>query len=530
MDKILDEREVCDLECLSLGAFAPLTTYMTSVQYNSCLDTMKIPEGVFPIPITLSVCGPVTEGTVLKLKSVTGVVYAELTVSESWPIDLERESVAVFGCFEKSHPYTGYQLGKKDTHYVAGALVHKPGITFHNTFTKFRWTPEQVKAWRGDSQLVGFQTRNPLHQSHIELIKAASAKVVGAKVLLHPVEGVTQECDIPFGVRMKCYQGVLPHLGGCDLSVLPLSMRMAGPREAVWHAVIRRNYGCTHFIVGRDHAGPSYKKSDGSAFFDPMAAQNLALELADEIGITILASTEVVFCDGRDPCYLPVGAANTLCRDNPGRVIRNISGTEFRKMLDSGADVPFWYSYPEVISVLKTYYARPRGACYYFVGLSGAGKSTLAEGLKARLEEVYPHREVTILDADVIRTHLSKGLGFSKEDRSMNVRRIGYVASEIVRHGGLVIVANIAPFAEDRAFNKKLISAWGDYNQIYVNTPIDECERRDVKGLYAGARAGTIKNFTGVSDPFEVPTDSALDLTLMSVDETLSVIYKRFGL
>jgi sulfate adenylyltransferase len=524
MDKVLDEREVCDLECLSLGAFAPLNTYMTSVQYNSCLDTMKIAEGVFPIPITLSFSGPVPEGTVLRLKSVTGVVYAELTVSESWPIDLERESLAVFGCFEKTHPYTSYQLGKKDTHYVSGALVHKPGITYHNTFTKYRWTPEQVKAWRGDSQLVGFQTRNPLHRSHIELIKAASAKVVGAKVLLHPVEGVTQECDIPFGVRMKCYQGVLPYLGGCDLSVLPLSMRMAGPREAVWHAVIRRNYGCTHFIVGRDHAGPSYKKSDGTAFFDPMAAQKLALSLASDIGITILPSQEVVYVEeAGEGQYVEIGAA-------AGRPTKSISGTEFRKMLDGGGVVPAWYSYPEVIDVLKTYYSRPRGACYYFVGLSGAGKSTLAEGLKARLEEVYPHREVTILDADVIRTHLSKGLGFSKEDRSMNVRRIGYVASEIVRHGGLVIVANIAPFAEDRAFNKKLISAWGDYNQIYVNTPIEECERRDVKGLYAGARAGTIKNFTGVSDPFEVPTDSALDLTLMSVEETLAEIYKRFGL
>lgn len=527
MDKILDERELCDLECLSLGAFAPLTTYMSLAQYNSCLESMRLgPESgadVFPIPITCSVAGPVDSGTVVKLKSVTGVVYAELTVSDCWAIDLEKESLAVFGCFEKNHPYTAYQLGKKDLYYVSGALVHK-AVSYHSTFTKNRMTPEQVKAWRGDSQLVGFQTRNPLHRSHIELIKAASAKVVGAKVLLHPVEGVTQECDIPFGVRMKCYQGVLPHLGGCDLSVLPLSMRMAGPREAVWHAVIRRNYGCTHFIVGRDHAGPSYKKSDGTAFFDPMAAQKLALSLASDIGIVILASQEVVYCeDGDEGYYVEIGQA-------AGRKTKSISGTEFRKMLDGGGVVPSWYSYPEVIDVLKQYYARPRGACYYFVGLSGAGKSTLAEGLKARLEEVYPHREVTILDADVIRTHLSKGLGFSKEDRSMNVRRIGYVASEIVRHGGLVIVANIAPFAEDRAFNKKVISQWGDYNQIYVNTPIEECEKRDVKGLYAGARAGTIKNFTGVSDPFEVPTDSALDLDLMSLDDTLAVVFKRFGL
>ena len=297
-------------------------------------------------------------------------------------------------------------------------------------------------------------------------------------------------------------------------------MRMAGPREAVWHAVIRRNYGCTHFIVGRDHAGPSYKKSDGTAFYDPLAAQKLALSLADDIGIIILASAEVVYCD---ETYMEVGLA-------AGRAVKSISGTEFRKMLDNGLDVPSWYSYPGVVSVLRKFYERARGACYYFVGLSGAGKSTLAELLKARLEEKYPHREVTLLDADVIRTHLSKGLGFSREDRSMNVRRIGYVASEIVKHGGLVVVANIAPFKEDRMFNKKLISAGGDYFQLYVNTPISECERRDVKGLYAGARAGTIKNFTGVSDPFEVPDDSFLDLELMSLEETAAALFAKCGL
>ena len=519
MDKILDEREICDLECLSLGTFAPLNTYMSLEQFTSCLETMKIAEGVFPIPITCSVPNAVASGTVVLLKSVTGVIYAELTVSECWGIDLEKECTAVFGCYDKNHPFTAYMMGKKDTHYVSGLLVHR-AVPYHNTFLKERWTPVQVKAWRGDSALVGFQTRNPLHRSHIELIKAASLKVPGAKVLLHPVEGVTQECDIPFPVRMKCYKEVLPYLEGCDLSVLPLSMRMAGPREAVWHAVIRRNYGCTHFIVGRDHAGPSYKKSDGTAFYDPLAAQKLALSLADDIGIIILASAEVVYCD---ETYMEVGLA-------AGRAVKSISGTEFRKMLDNGLDVPSWYSYPGVVSVLRKFYERARGACYYFVGLSGAGKSTLAELLKARLEEKYPHREVTLLDADVIRTHLSKGLGFSREDRSMNVRRIGYVASEIVKHGGLVVVANIAPFKEDRMFNKKLISAGGDYFQLYVNTPISECERRDVKGLYAGARAGTIKNFTGVSDPFEVPDDSFLDLELMSLEETAAALFAKCGL
>lgn len=522
MEKVLNERELCDLECLSIGAFAPLTTFMNKGQFLSCLETMKLDdESVFPIPITCSVEGTVEAGTVIKLKSITGVVYAELVVSECWPIDLEKECTAVFGCFDKNHPYIRYQLSKKDTHYVCGSITYKP-VSYHNTFLKERLTPAEMRASLNGGSLVGFQTRNPLHRSHIELIKAASIKVPGARVLLHPVEGVTQECDIPFPVRMKCYKEVLPYLNGCELSVLPLSMRMAGPREAVWHAVIRKNYGCTHFIVGRDHAGPSYKKSDGSAFYDPMAAQKLALSMAADIGIVILASQEVVYCEDVSE-YMEVGLSG-------GHVVKSISGTEFRKMLDSGGEVPAWYSYPGVINCLKQFYARPRGACYYFVGLSGAGKSTLAEGLKARLEEVYPHREVTLLDADVIRTHLSKGLGFSKEDRSTNVRRIGYVASEIVKHGGLVVVANIAPFQEDRDFNKRAITAGGDYFQIYVDTPIAECERRDVKGLYAGARAGTIKNFTGVSDPFEVPTDSFLNLGLMDLGNTFSILFTKLCL
>jgi sulfate adenylyltransferase len=314
---------------------------------------------------------------------------------------------------------------------------------------------------------------------------------------------------------MECYKEVLPYLGDVSLSILPLSMRMAGPREAVWHAVIRRNYGCTHFIVGRDHAGPSYKKKDGTSFYDPLAAQQLAKSMETQIGITILPSEEVVYCEDLDQ-YMGIS-------QSAGHTIKNISGTQFRAMLDSGAEVPSWYSYPKVVDSLKKYYNKPRGSCFYFVGLSGSGKSTLAEALKSHLEEISPSREVTILDADVIRTHLSKGLGFSKEDRSMNVRRIGYVASEIVRHGGIVLVANIAPFQEDREWNRRMISQYGNYVEFFVNTPVEVCEDRDVKGLYKAARAGTLKNFTGVSDPFEVPLNSVV-VDLMSLEDSIKFV------
>jgi len=496
MQKVLDEREICDLECLSIGAFDPLNSYMTKEQYTECLENLTInnKRDVFPMPIVCMVDSLVELNTVITLKNKTGIIHAELTVNECWLPDIEYESNCVFGTYDLNHPYIQYMVSKKSPSlfYVSGSLTFK-NTTFHNNYETYRKTPAQVRA-ENKQQLVGFQTRNPLHRSHIELIKNASSM----KVLLHPVEGVTQDCDIPFPVRMKCYQSVLPFLGYVSLVILPLSMRMAGPREAVWHAVIRRNYGCTHFIVGRDHAGPSYKTQEGKSFYGPLEAQQLAKSLEASIGVTILTSEEVVYCEDTQS-YMTSGQAQ-------GHIVKNISGTKFREMLTNNEEIPEWYSYFDVVTHLKNFYNKPQGCCFYFVGLSGAGKSTLAESLKSYIEEHYPSKEVTLLDADIIRTHLSKGLGFSKEDRSMNVRRIGYVASEIVRHGGIVIVANIAPYEEDRQFNRNLISSYGKYNEFYVDTPIEVCEERDVKGLYKAARAGIVKSFTGVSDPFEVPT------------------------
>ncbi len=517
--KILDEREICDLECLASEIFAPLKTYMTKAQYVSCLSTMTLDgSAIFSIPITLGLTEEVAPGTVVTLKTVTGTILASVTVSECWAVDYEAEWNAVFGTTDVNHPYIQYQKSKGYRFYVAGPTTFTDAWRhIHGGFAAARKTPAVLRA---TGPWIGFQTRNPLHRSHIELIKRAAASVPGGRVLLHPVEGVTQECDIPFPVRMKCYREVLPELGAnAELAILPLSMRMAGPREAVWHAVIRRNHGCSHFIVGRDHAGPSYRKKDGSAFYDPFAAQRLAKSLEAHIGLTILASEELVYCEEVDR-YEPMS-------QSAGYTTRQISGTELRRRLAAGEDVPRWFSYPEVVRTLKDYYGMKQGVCFYFVGLSGAGKSTLAEALKGYLEETYPHRPVTLLDADVIRMHLSKGLGFSREDRSMNVRRIGYVASEIVKHGGIVIVANIAPYAEDREWNRRLISSCGSYVEIFVDTPIEECEKRDIKGLYAAARAGKITGFTGVSDPFEPPQNPDLLVGRGSKEEDLSAILQH---
>lgn len=513
-DKVLDERELCDLECLSNGSFAPLTTYMTRSQYESCLSTLMINgTDVFPIPIVLSLQAPVATDTILRLKSKTGVLHASLTVKECFEPDLTKEWLHVLGSDDDSHPYISYMKSKGTLYYVSGDLTML-STEFHDTFLEYRLTPAQLRA---SGPYMGFQTRNPLHRSHIELIRKSA--VAGLPVLLHPVEGVTQDCDVPFPVRMKCYQNALPYFQGTSikLSILSLSMRMAGPREAVWHAVIRRNYGCSHFIVGRDHAGPSYRKKDGSTFYDPFAAQQLAKLMESQIGITIVTSEEVVYCEDMFR-YMTVSSAGS-------HPIKQISGTQFRSMLEQGTEVPSWYSYPEVITTLQNFYQKPKGLCVYFVGLSGSGKSTLATRLRAKIQEETPHKEVTILDADEIRTHLSKGLGFSRADRSTNVRRIGYVASEIVKHGGIVLVANIAPYEEDRQYNRTMISAHGTYIEVFVNTPIETCELRDVKGLYKAARAGTLANFTGVSDPFEVPQTADLVLETKPLADQVASVY-----
>lgn len=520
MNHIMDERERCDLECLLNGSFAPLTSYMTHSQYTSCLDTLMINgSDVFPIPIVLMSMIEVPLETVVSLKSKTGITHATLTVKECWQPDLRDEWISVFGTDDDNHPYIKYVKerirGCNTVWYLSGELS-MVNTSFHDTFLEYRRSPNDLKT-SVSGPWLGFQTRNPLHRSHVELIRN-SAKQCALPVLLHPVEGVTQECDVPFPVRMKCYQNVLTHFLGqpVTLSILSLSMRMAGPREAVWHAVIRRNYGCSHFIVGRDHAGPSYRKKDGSTFYAPLEAQQLALLMESKIGITIVPSEELVYCEDMKT-YMPVSRTT-------GHVIKQISGTRFRSMLEKAEEVPSWYSYSDIIQPLQDFYQRPKGLCVYFMGLSGAGKSTLASKLRARIQEEMPHKEVTILDADEIRMHLSKGLGFSKADRSTNVRRIGYVASEIVRHGGIVLVANIAPFQEDRAANRTLIEPYGRYVEVYVNTAIEECERRDVKGLYKAARAGTLGNFTGISDPFEVPSDSEIVLTGGSIEEQVEKV------
>jgi sulfate adenylyltransferase len=499
-DKILDERELCDLECLLNGSFAPLTTYMGQSDYSDCLTKCS-----YPISITLSANAAV--GDVLTLKTPTQLPVARLTVREVWDAELATEHDAVLGTTDANHPYIQYHTqkykGATTVKYVAGDLEQLQTIP-HYSATEYRKTPAEMRAlWAASGgPIVGFQTRNPLHNSHIQLTKnslAAAAAEATPTLFLQPIVGVTQECDVPFHIRLRCYQHALTayKTEKVVLGVLPLSMRMAGPREAVWHAMIRKAYGCTHFVVGRDHAGPSYRTAEGKPFYDPYDAQRLAKSLEDWIGLKIICSEEL--------CYVPELQSYVTASEAAGKKVQNISGTDLRNMLVAQQPVPAWYTMPEIATTLSNYYKTGKGVCYYFVGLSGSGKTTLAEALQERLQEMNPYTPITVLDADIVRQHLSKGLGFSAEDRSTNVQRIGYVASEIVKHGGICIVANIAPYEKDRQVNRRLISQGGRYVEVFVDTTLELCEERDVKGLYKAARAGTLKNFTGISDPFERP-------------------------
>lgn len=537
----LNKRELCDLELILNGGFSPLTGFLLKNDYESCLKDMRLSNGkLWPIPIVL----PITEKDVEKfkhynsiiLKDETGLNIAEMDISKEGSIykyDIKKESESIFGIYDNNHPYVKIMKEQYDRGYVyyCGGSVKKLNGINHYDFKDYRLNPEETKHFfekNNWKKIIGFQTRNPMHRSHYELTKYAIGKAgENSKLLLHPVVGVTQECDVDYYTRVKCYIEILKKYNQNEvkLSLLPLSMRMAGPREAVWHAIIRKNYGCSHFVVGRDHAGPSYKRKDGKDFFGHYDAQDLLLSVADEIGIKVIISKLIVFAmnkETNEKIYTPIDLINT---DN--YEIKKLSGTEQREMLNNGTELPEWFTFPSIYNELKKEYKplNERGLCLYFVGLSGSGKTTLAKSIISKLNELISGKKITYLDGDIVRTNLSKGLGFNKEDRSTNVRRIGYVASQVVRHNGVAVVANIAPYLEDRQFNKNIISKEGNMIQIWVKTPLEICEKRDVKGLYKLAREGKIKEFTGISDPFETPDDSDLIVDgTESIDSLISKI------
>ncbi|MAJ43359.1 MAG: adenylyltransferase [Candidatus Marinimicrobia bacterium] len=532
---ILSERQICDLELILNGGFYPLNGFLNQDDYQSVLDNMRLHNGsIWPIPINLDVkekfANSIKLGDKITLKDKEGFSLAILDVSSIWIPNKEEEAQKVFGSTDIKHPAVNYLNNEVQKFYIGGKIR---GISLpkHYDYPNLRLTPLQQKKiidknkW---NRVVAFQTRNPMHRAHVEITKLA-AQTENAGLLIHPVIGMTKPGDVDHFTRVRCYQEIIKKYpnNSATLSLLPLAMRMAGPREAIWHALIRKNYGCTHFIVGRDHAGPG-NDSNGNPFYGPYDAQDLMKKVEDEIGIKMVPFKMMVFGE-KSQSYIPI--------DNvpKGEKTLNISGTELRRRLDLGLDFPQWFSYPEVVKELRKSYPKKikRGFTVFFSGLSGSGKSTLANGLMIKLLE-DGRRPVTLLDGDIVRTHLSSELGFSKEHRSVNVRRIGYVASEITKNNGIAICAPIAPYEADRQFNREIIQSFGGYIEIHVNTTLAVCEERDVKGLYALAREGKIKEFTGISDPYEEPINPEIIINSSGeepeilVDQILSKL-KYFG-
>lgn len=506
----LSHRATCDLELLATGGFSPLNRFMNKADYQRVLDEMRLADGtLFPMPVTLPVdaAADLHLDREIALRDAHNNLLAIMTVEEIYDWDRDELAQKVFGTQDIRHPMV-VEMARWGSRNISGRL-EVLALPYYYDFRELRLTPAQVRERLesfGYPNVVAFQTRNPLHRVHEELTKRAAEEVNGV-LLLHPSVGMTKPGDVDHYTRVRTYRALVNNHYERDrvlLSLLPLAMRMGGPREAVWHAIIRRNHGANHFVVGRDHAGPG-SDSTGKPFYGPYDAQQMVERYSAEIGVKPVPFHELVYLPDENRyeqvSHIPAGTRTAT-----------LSGTQVRdEYLNKGRLLPTWFTRPEVAEILaEAYPPRHRqGACIWFTGLSGAGKSTTAEVLQLALLEYG--RRVTMLDGDVVRTHLSKGLGFSKEDRDTNIRRIGYVASEITRHGGLVICAAVSPY---RSIREEVRSMVGEdqFVEVYVSTPLEECERRDTKGMYAKARRGEIKGFTGIDDPYEEPLNPELVL------------------
>ncbi|MER2582526.1 MAG: bifunctional sulfate adenylyltransferase/adenylylsulfate kinase [Candidatus Competibacter sp.] len=509
----LTPRQACDLELLLNGSFSPLEGFLNQTDYERVVEDMRLSDGtLWPIPITLDVSEPfanrIGRGEQLALRDPEGVLIAVLEVSDIWRPDLHREAWQLFGTTDERHPGVFHLLRQTGPVYVGGQVLGVEPPT-HYDFPHLRDSPQELRerfAKLGWRRVVAFQTHNPMHRVHRELTLRA-AQQAEANLLIHPAVGSIKPGDVDYYSRVRCYEHLLRTYPEqtTTLSLLNLAMRMAGPREALWHAIIRQNYGCTHFIVGHNHAGPD-PDAFGRAFYEPYAAQELIARYQSELGIQILPFPEMVYVRERAQ-YIP--ASEILA----GEATLSVSGTEFRRRLQEGLEIPEWFSDPEVVAELRR--AHPprhrQGFTVFFTGLSGSGKSTIANALMVKLLE-QGGRAVTLLDGDIVRKHLSSELGFSREHRNINILRIGFVASEITKNGGIAICAPIAPYAATRREVREMIAPLGGFIEVHVATPLETCEGRDRKGLYAKARAGILKEFTGISDPYEAPEHAELTL------------------
>ena len=519
----LTERQLCDIELLLNGAFSPLEGFLNQADYDSVVARMRLTSDVlWPMPIMLDVSeefsSKIKSGDKVALRDLEGVVIATIEVGDIWTPNKKIEAESVYGSSDEAHPAVHYLNNIANPVYVGGKLAGIE-VPTHYDFKHLRDGPAEMRdrfrklGWR---KVVAFQTRNPMHRAHQELTLRA-ARDVEANLLIHPVVGMTKPGDVDHFTRVRCYEHILDRYPDQTtmLSLLPLAMRMGGPREAMWHAIIRKNFGCTHLIVGRDHAGPG-KDSNGEDFYGPYDAQALLKEHADELDITMVPFQLMVYAENRAQ-YVPIDETSD------DDTVLNISGTELRRRLAEGLDIPEWFSFPDVVEELRRTHPprHQQGFTVFFTGLSGSGKSTIANALMTKLMEIGG-RPVSLLDGDIVRKNLSSELGFSKEHRDLNVTRIGYVASEITKNRGIAICAPIAPYTSTRRVVREMISLVGGFLEIHVSTSLEVCEARDRKGLYAMARAGTIKEFTGISDPYEIPENAEMVIDTVGITPDLA--------
>nr|VFK64142.1 MAG: sulfate adenylyltransferase [Candidatus Kentron sp. TUN] len=533
----LSLRQTCDLELILNGGFSPLAGFMDRQNYERVLAGMRLVDGsVWPMPIVLDVPESLAEklkvGGKLALQDNEGFTLAVLDVEEIWKPDKRQEAEAVYGTLSKEHSGVRTLLEDIHDHYVGGRITGIQ-LPMHPDYKELRDTPAELHrsfgklGWR---RVVGFHTSRPMHRLQWEITLRA-AKSTGAHLLLHPVVGISRPSDLVYHARVKCYQAILQHYphGLAILSLLPLAMRMAGPREALWHALVRRNHGCTHFIIGNDHGGPWQETEAMPKFYAPYAAQELVAEYQQEIGIEMIPCKRL--------CYAP-GQNRFVARkkaEDAGEPCLELSTREVAEGLARGEDPPDWFTWPQVLEVLRTIYLphNRQGITLFFTGLSGSGKSTLAKIMYGKFIE-QGNRPVTLLDGDIVRRNLSSELGFSKPHRDLNIRRIGFVAAEITKNRGIAICAPIAPYTKTRRAVRSLIEEYGAFIEIHVATPLEVCEARDRKGLYAKARKGVIPEFTGISDPYEAPENPELrldttDLSPMQAAQEIFLYLVREG-
>ncbi len=532
----LTRRQLCDLELLINGGFAPLDGFMGRETYDCVVDSCRLPDGrPWPIPVVLDIdqvlAGKLKPGERIALRDQEGFMPAVLSVSAVWEADKEREAEGVFGTTSADHPGVRYLYERVKTHYVTGDLLGVQ-LPTHHDFENLWNSPEELRhlfkkmGWRN---VIAFLTTNLIHKMQRRVIIDA-AKAHQARVLIHPAVGETKPGDLHYYARVRCYKEMQRHLPHemTTLSLLPLAMRMAGPREALWHALINQNFGCTHLLVGPDHASPPHPGGDASGYYGKYQAQEFLRGFRDELAIEIIEQPEYRYVTAKAD-YLPESRIQSA-----GLESESIDASQLRKMLQQNREIPDWFSYPDVVGELrKVYPPRSRqGITLFFTGLSGSGKSTLANIIYAKLVEAGG-RPVSLLDGDIVRQNLSSELGFSKAHRDLNIRRIGFVASEITKNGGIAICAPIAPYRETRQAVRELIEAHGAFIEIHVATPIDVCEGRDRKGLYAKARKGIIPEFTGISDPYEAPAhpevriDTSVLLPSEAAQDVLLYLFKE---